>query len=76
MMRPDIGVFGSGAWGTALAITWARKGAKVALWGNFPDEMAQMAATRRHLCSAHQAWSAVLGFQGSAEMTAAPRPNS
>ncbi len=47
--RADIGVFGSGAWGTALAITWARKGAKVALWGNFPDEMAQMAATRRHL---------------------------
>ena len=49
MSRADIGVFGSGAWGTALAITWARKGAKVALWGNFPDEMAQMAATRRHL---------------------------
>jgi glycerol-3-phosphate dehydrogenase (NAD(P)+) len=47
--RADIGVFGSGAWGTALAITWARKGARVALWGNFPDEMAQMAATRRHL---------------------------
>ncbi len=49
MSRADIGVFGSGAWGTALAITWARSGAKVALWGNFPDEMAQMAATRRHL---------------------------
>jgi len=47
--RADIGVFGSGAWGTALAITWARAGANVALWGNFPDEMAQMAATRRHL---------------------------
>ncbi|WLT30009.1 NAD(P)H-dependent glycerol-3-phosphate dehydrogenase [Geothrix sp. PMB-07] len=47
--RADIGVFGSGAWGTALAITWARKGAKVALWGNFPEEMAKMAATRRHL---------------------------
>ncbi len=47
--RVDIGVFGSGAWGTALAITWARKGAGVALWGNFPEEMAQMAATRRHL---------------------------
>jgi glycerol-3-phosphate dehydrogenase (NAD(P)+) len=46
--RADIGVFGSGAWGTALAITWARAGAKVALWGNFPDEMALMAAKRRH----------------------------
>lgn len=49
MSRADIGVFGSGAWGTALAITWARAGAKVALWGSFPEEMAQMAATRRHL---------------------------
>ncbi len=47
--RADIGVFGSGAWGTALAITWARKGAKVDLWGPFQEEMAQMAATRRHL---------------------------
>ncbi|MFN7957436.1 MAG: NAD(P)H-dependent glycerol-3-phosphate dehydrogenase [Holophagaceae bacterium] len=47
--RADIGVFGSGAWGTALAITWARAGAKVALWGPFQEEMAQMAATRRHL---------------------------
>ncbi|WP_306589513.1 NAD(P)H-dependent glycerol-3-phosphate dehydrogenase [Geothrix sp. 21YS21S-4] len=49
MSRADIGVFGSGAWGTALAITWARAGAKVALWGPFEEEMAQMAATRRHL---------------------------
>ena len=49
MSRADIGVFGSGAWGTALAITWARAGAKVALWGPFPDEMAEMAANRRHL---------------------------
>lgn len=48
MASPDIGVFGSGAWGTALAITWARKGAEVALWGPFPEEMAQLAATRRH----------------------------
>lgn len=47
--RPDIGVFGSGAWGTALAITWAHAGARVALWGPFHEEMAQMAATRRHL---------------------------
>jgi glycerol-3-phosphate dehydrogenase (NAD(P)+) len=49
MSRADIGVFGSGAWGTALAITWARAGANVVLWGPFPDEMAQMAATRHHL---------------------------
>jgi glycerol-3-phosphate dehydrogenase (NAD(P)+) len=49
MSRADIGVFGSGAWGTALAITWARAGANVVLWGPFPEEMAQMAATRYHL---------------------------
>ena len=49
MPRADIGVFGSGAWGTALAITWARAGAQVALWGPFAEEMAQMAATRHHL---------------------------
>jgi glycerol-3-phosphate dehydrogenase (NAD(P)+) len=49
MSKADIGVFGSGAWGTALAITWAQSGARVALWGSFPEEMAQMAATRRHL---------------------------
>ena len=49
MSRADIGVFGSGAWGTALAITWARAGANVVLWGPFPEEMAQMAATRHHL---------------------------
>jgi glycerol-3-phosphate dehydrogenase (NAD(P)+) len=48
MSRADIGVFGSGAWGTALAITWAQAGAKVALWGSFPEEMAELAATRRH----------------------------
>ncbi len=49
MAKADIGVFGSGAWGTALAMNWARKGARVALWGPFEEEMAQMAATRRHL---------------------------
>ena len=48
MTRPDIGVFGSGAWGTALAITWAKAGAKVALWGPFPEEMALLAAERCH----------------------------
>ncbi|MCX6549292.1 MAG: NAD(P)-dependent glycerol-3-phosphate dehydrogenase [Acidobacteria bacterium] len=48
MTRPDIGVFGSGAWGTALAITWAKAGANVALWGPFPEEMALLAAERCH----------------------------
>ena len=47
--RPDLSVFGAGAWGTALAIAWARKGAKVALWSVLPEEIEQLRITRRHL---------------------------
>ena len=32
--KPDIAIFGAGAWGTALAMTWARQGAQVDLWGH------------------------------------------
>lgn len=46
--RPDIGIFGSGAWGTALGITWARAGADVVLWSAFPEEVAQLTAGRCH----------------------------
>ncbi len=46
--RPDLGIFGSGAWGTALALTWARAGADVVLWSAFPEEVAQLAGERRH----------------------------
>jgi glycerol-3-phosphate dehydrogenase (NAD(P)+) len=46
--RPDLAVFGSGAWGTALAMAWAREGAHVALWGHPPESVAELARTRRH----------------------------
>ncbi len=47
-IRPDIAIFGSGAWGTALAISWARQGAKVALWGHPAELVATLARERRH----------------------------
>ena len=44
----EIAVFGSGAWGTALAATWARNGNSVALWA-FPEEAGhEMQRTKRH----------------------------
>jgi glycerol-3-phosphate dehydrogenase (NAD(P)+) len=44
----NIVVFGSGAWGTALASTWARAGHSVVLWA-FPEEFgAELAQTRKH----------------------------
>ena len=46
--RPDLAVFGSGAWGTALATAWAREGAHVALWGHPPEAVRELATTRRH----------------------------
>lgn len=46
--RPDIAIFGSGAWGTALAMAWARHGAHVALWGHPPDALHELAETRHH----------------------------
>lgn len=46
--RPDIAVFGSGAWGTALSMAWARQGAQVALWGHPPDAMREMMRLRVH----------------------------
>jgi glycerol-3-phosphate dehydrogenase (NAD(P)+) len=46
--KADIAVFGAGAWGTALAITWARQGARVALWGHSPALVDTLARGRRH----------------------------
>lgn len=45
---PDIGILGAGAWGTALAMAWAREGARVALWGHPPEAVQALADTRRH----------------------------
>jgi len=45
---PDLAIFGSGAWGTALAMAWARHGARVTLWGHPPEAVRSLAETRRH----------------------------
>jgi glycerol-3-phosphate dehydrogenase (NAD(P)+) len=46
--RHDLAIFGSGAWGTALAIAWAREGAHVALWGHPGESVRALEETRRH----------------------------
>lgn len=46
--RPDIAVFGAGAWGTALAMAWARQGAKVVLWGHPVSLVEELVQTRHH----------------------------
>jgi glycerol-3-phosphate dehydrogenase (NAD(P)+) len=44
---PDIGILGAGAWGTALAVLWAREGRRVALWARDPATAAAMRQTRQ-----------------------------
>jgi glycerol-3-phosphate dehydrogenase (NAD(P)+) len=41
-----VGVIGAGAWGTALALAFARAGRTVTLWGRDPARMAAMATER------------------------------
>lgn len=45
---PDLAIFGAGAWGTALAVAWARQGARVDLWGHPPDLVHTLALKRSH----------------------------
>ncbi len=46
--RPDIAVYGGGAWGVGLAIAWARAGANVVVWSALEREIDVLARTRRH----------------------------
>lgn len=46
MGTPDIGIIGAGAFGTALAISFARGGNRVVLYGREPGEVAAMALSR------------------------------
>lgn len=48
MERPDIGVLGAGAFGTALAIALAQAGRRVTLWSRDPAQAAAMATTREN----------------------------
>jgi glycerol-3-phosphate dehydrogenase (NAD(P)+) len=43
---PDVAVIGAGAFGTALAISFARGGSRVVLYGRNPARMGEMAQTR------------------------------
>ncbi len=46
--QSSIAVLGAGSWGTALAILLSRKGLDVRLWGNLPDEIAQLVRERQN----------------------------
>jgi glycerol-3-phosphate dehydrogenase (NAD(P)+) len=70
---PDIAIFGAGAWGTALAMTWARQGARVDLVGYPPPLVAALAQTRRHPSLADmEIPPSVRPLQDPAEAFAAP----
>lgn len=47
-MRPDIGILGAGAFGTALAIALAQAGRRVALWSRDAAQVALMQASRQN----------------------------
>lgn len=44
----DIGVIGSGTWGTALTVHLADIGHRVTLWSTFKEEIDALASTHRH----------------------------
>ena len=41
-------VIGAGGWGTALAISWAKRGNSVTLWGNNPERAARLRESREN----------------------------
>ncbi|MCX6348278.1 MAG: glycerol-3-phosphate dehydrogenase, partial [Candidatus Aureabacteria bacterium] len=45
-MKNNVCILGDGGWGTALAILLHRQGARVSLWGAFPDYLAEVSRTR------------------------------
>jgi len=44
----NIIVLGDGGWGTTLALHLAKKGLRSAIWGAFPEYLAEMASTREN----------------------------
>ena len=44
----NIGVLGTGTWGTALLRLLANKGHAVTAWSALPEEVEALASTRRH----------------------------
>ncbi len=48
MQMANIGVIGSGTWGTAISILLSNNGHEVALWSAIPEEIEEMKKTHRH----------------------------
>ena len=46
MRDKKVAVLGAGSWGTALAMSLARSGHEVSLWGRNPEVMAEMEMER------------------------------
>lgn len=47
-MRKKVAVLGAGSWGTALALSLARNGYDVSLWGRSPEMMREMESSREN----------------------------
>ncbi len=47
-MSNQIAILGTGGWGTALAVLWARQGNDVLLWGHTPERVEEIARTRQN----------------------------
>lgn len=48
MSIESTAIVGSGGWGTALAICWAKRGNAVTLWGHNPERAARLRETREN----------------------------
>ena len=44
----NIGVIGSGTWGTAIAVLLSNNGHQVDLWSAIPSEIEEMGKTHKH----------------------------
>ena len=47
MTRP-MAILGTGGWGTALALLWAKAGHEIILWGHTPDRVSEIGRSRRN----------------------------
>lgn len=47
-MMGKTAILGTGGWGTALAVQWARKGNAIVLWGHTPERVEEIARTRKN----------------------------
>ena len=47
-MTDKIAILGTGGWGTALAVLWARQNRDVLLWGHTPERVREISHARRN----------------------------